>query len=68
MTLSFGLGLVIKVNAIVGLPTFCKWKLILDLDANQVISKLLCIYFDLCFQHAVTGLLAGVTFGSSRFI
>ena len=31
ITLSFGFGLVIKVNDIVDLPTFRKWKLILDL-------------------------------------
>ena len=39
LTLSFGLGLAIKVNAIVGLPTFRTWKLILDLDTNQLVSK-----------------------------
>ena len=39
VTLSFVLGLAIKVNAIVGLPTFRAWKLILDLDTNQLVSK-----------------------------
>ena len=33
--LSFGLGKAIKVNVIIGLPTFKTWKLILDLEANR---------------------------------
>ena len=50
--LSFGLGKAIKVNAIIGLPTFKQWKLILDLDANRATSKILGVYFDLCLEHA----------------
>ena len=45
--LSFGLGQAIKVNAIIGLPTFKTWKLILDLEANRATSKILGVYFDL---------------------
>ena len=41
LTLSFGLGVSIIVNAIVGLPIFRKWKLILDVDGGKASSKLL---------------------------
>ena len=68
VTLSFGLGLGIKVNAIVGLPTFREWRLILDLDSNQVTSKLLGLIFDLTFNHAATGFPEGVTFNTSQFV
>ena len=52
ITLSFGFGKAIKVNAIIGLPIFKQWKIILDLDTNRATSKHLGVYFDLCFQHA----------------
>ena len=35
ITISFGLGLAIKVNEMVGIPTFRKWKLTLELDTNK---------------------------------
>ena len=66
--LSFGLGLGIKLNAIVGPPTFRECKLILDLDANRVISKSFGLYFDLCFENAATGLPAGITFDTTKFL
>ena len=31
-------------------------------------SKKLDLYFDLCFQHAATGLPPGVTFDTSKFV
>ena len=68
VTLSFGLGTAIAVNAIIGLPTFKKWKLILDLDAERATSKSLNVYFDLCFEHAARGLPKDVTFDSKQFI
>ena len=68
ITLSFGLGLAIKVNPIVGLTTFHKWKLIMDLDTKKLISKKIGLYFDVCFQYAATGLPSGVIFVSSQFI
>ena len=49
MTLSFGLGEPIKINTIVGLPTFKKWKLVLDVADAKVTSRLLDVYFDICF-------------------
>ena len=66
--LSFGLGKAIKVNAIIGLPTFKKWKLILDLDANRATSKILGVYFDLCFEHAAKGLPEDAIFDSTNFV
>ena len=55
VTLSFDLGWAIKVNDIVTISTFHKWKKILNLDANCAILNLLDVYFDLCFEHAVIG-------------
>ena len=68
MTISFGLGEAIKVNAILGLPTFRDLKLVLDVDDSRVTSKVLGIYFDLCFQHAATGFPEGVTFSKKDFV
>ena len=67
-TISFSLGEAIKVNAILGLPTFRDLKLMLDVDAYRVTSKVLGIYFDLCFQHAATGFPQGVTFSKEDFV
>ena len=36
MTLSFGLGDAISVNAIIGLPTFREWKIVLDVDDKKI--------------------------------
>ena len=68
LTLSFGLGAAIRVNAIIGLPTFKEWKIILDVDSKRASSKVLNCYFDLCFQHAAMGFPQGVTFDPSTFI
>ena len=68
LTLSFGLGAAIRVNAIIGLPTFEEWKIILDVDSKHASSKLLNCYFDLCFQHAATGFPQGITFNPSTFV
>ena len=68
VTLSFGLGKAIKINAIIGLPTIKKWKMILDLDSNKATSKYLNIYFDLCYEHAAQGMSKGIPFDSTQFI
>jgi len=62
IALSFGLGKAIKVNAIISLPTFKQWKIILDLDTNRATSKHLGVHFDLCFQHSTQGLPPNVKF------
>ena len=66
--LSLGLGKAITVNAIIGIPTFKTWKLILDLEANRATSKTLGIYFDLCFEHAAKKLPKDVIFDSMNFV
>ena len=68
VTLSFGLGKAIKINAIIGLPTIKKWKMITDLDSNKATSKYLNIYFDLCYEHAAQGMSKGIPFDSTQFI
>ena len=50
ITLSFGLGKAIKMNAIIGLPIFKQWKIILDLNTNRATSNHLGVYLDLCFN------------------
>ena len=62
VTLSFGIGKAITVNANIGLPTFREWSLVLDVSENRVTSKLLGIYFDIVYQHAAPGFPDGVTF------
>ena len=66
--LSFGLGDSISVNAIIGLPTFKTWGLILDLSCDRASSKLLNVDFDLNFQHTAIDLPAGVYFDAGDFI
>ena len=62
ITLSFGLAEAISVNSIIGLLTFCEWKIVLDVDDNKLASKALNQYFDLSFQHAASGLPPGAIF------
>ena len=50
------------------LPTFKKWKIILDLEANRATSKILGVYFDLCFEHAAKGLPKAIIFDSINFV
>ena len=66
--LSFGLGEAIWVNAIIGLPTLRSWKMVMDIDKNQVNFKTLNRYFDLSYHHVATGLPSGITFSSDNFI
>ena len=68
LTLSFGLGASIQVNAIIGLPTLRKWKMVLDIDGGIASSKLINCYFDLKFQHAATGFPDGIVFDPSTFV
>ena len=67
LTLSFGLGAAIRVNAIIGLPTLRKWKMVLDIDGEVASSKLLNCYFDLQFEHAATGFPKGIVFDPNTF-
>ena len=68
LTLSFGLGESIQVNAIIGLPTIKEWKLVLDIDGKVAASKEIGIDFDLCFQHAATGFPEGIIFDPATFV
>ena len=68
LTLSFGLGESIQVNAIIGLPTIKEWKLVLDVDGKIATSKEIGIDFDLCFQHAATGFPEGISFDPATFV
>lgn len=67
IALSFGLGDAISVNAIIGLPTFKEWKLVLDVAEKRANSTVLGCYFDLTFNHAANGLPTGVTFTKDDF-
>ena len=67
LMIAFGLGESVSVNAIIGLPIFKKWKLILDVDAARVTSKLLDVYFNLTFQHAASGFPPGISFRPADF-
>jgi hypothetical protein len=49
MTISFGLGESISVNAIIGLPTLKEFKMVLDVDSGIATSKLLNKDFKLSF-------------------
>ena len=60
MTISFGLGKSVSVNAIIGLPTLREWRMVLDVDRGIASSKLLNINFDLAFQHATSGFPDGI--------
>ena len=68
MTLYFGLGASIRVNAIIGLPTLRKWKMVLDINGGIASSKLINCYFDSKFQHAATGFPNGMVFDPSTFV
>ena len=68
MTLEFGLGESISVNAIIGLPTLKEWKMVIDMDSCTATSKLLNLNFELAFQHAASGFPDGVTFKKEDFV
>ena len=68
ITISFVLGDAMSVNAIIGLPTFNAWELVLDLSADRVSSKLLDVNFYLSYQHTATGFPPTVTFDASDFV
>ena len=57
MTISFGFGESISVNAIIGLPTIKKWTIVLDIDAGLATSKLLRKYL---ISHVSTHLVASL--------
>ena len=66
--LKFGLGKDIKVNAIVGLPMWRSWQLILDLYHNKYISPTLGLWFPLLFDDAASGLPSHISWDSSQFV
>ena len=47
VSITFGLGATVSVNAIIGLPTLTAWKMILDLDKIKHYQKL-CIFGSHC--------------------
>ena len=68
MTLSVGLGDDISANAIIGLPIFREWNIVLDVDDKKAASKTLNQYFDLLFQHAASSLPANIIFKKEDFV
>ena len=68
MTISFGLGESISVNAIIGLPTLKEFKMVLDVDSGIATSKLLNKDFKLSFQHAASGFPDGIVFDKADFV
>ena len=68
VTLSFGLGDSITVNAIVGLPTFKLWQLILDIPNDRLISNTLGLFFDLEYSSAAKGLPPNCNFTKEDFV
>ena len=68
MTISFGLGESISVNAIIGLLIIKEYKIMLDVDAGLATSKLLCKRFDFTFPHASSDFSAGVEFTKDGFV
>ena len=68
MTISFGLGESISVNAIIGLPTLKEFKMALDADSGIATSKLLNKEFILSFQHVASGFPDGVIFDKADFV
>jgi len=53
ITLAFGLGASVAVNAIVGLPTIRKWKACIDVGQDIVNSKLMNLIFPIHYRSAV---------------
>ena len=68
MTLSFSLGDSISVNAIISLPTFKEWQLVLDVSTGHVQSKVLNTVFYLSFQHSASNLPPHLEFTKEYFI
>ena len=68
MTISFGRGKSVSVNAIIGLPTNKECKLVWGVDAIRATSKLLNLHFNFSFQHEASEFSAGVTFCDKDFI
>ena len=68
ITISFGLGESVSVNAIIGLPTLKELKMVLDVDSGIATSKLLRKEFNLSFQHAASGFPEGVVFDKADFV
>ena len=67
-TLKFGLGKDVQVNAIVGMPTWKAWGLILDLHNDRCHSAILNLWFPVLFGDAASGLPPSVKFSSSDFV
>ena len=68
VTLSFGLGANVAVNAIIGKPTLHQWRCVLDFDSNSLISRDLNTKFPLNYNSANSGIPAHVKFNNDDFI
>ena len=67
ITLSFGLGASVAVNAIVGLPTIRKWKACIDIGMDVVNCKLMNLIFPIHYHSADSGLPADTQFTNNDF-
>ena len=68
VTIAFGLGKTVLVNAIIGLPTIKQWRCVMDFEKDQCIAKNLKLLFPLIYNHAAVGLPPSVKFTSDSFI
>lgn len=68
VTISFGLGRDVAVNAIVGKPTLKSWKGCIDFASDTFTSEELKLTFSMDYKMADTGLPPDVVFDSTSFI
>ena len=68
ITLSFGLGNEVAVNAIIGKPTLKAWKGCIDFASNTFTSEALRLSFDMEYKMADSGLPKSVVFDSTGFV
>ena len=65
---SFGLGAGDGPNAIIGIPTFKKWKIVLDISSNMMVAKSLNKQFSVEYANAVHGLPPSIQFVAADFV
>ena len=68
VTISYGLGKHVAVNAIIGLPTLRQWGADISLSTSTVIANAIKTNFPIEFAAANAQLPDGITFSSSSFI
>ena len=68
VSLSFGLGNEVAVNAIVGKPTLKAWKGCIDFSNDMFTSEVLRLSFAMEYKMADTGLPPTVMFDSTSFV